>query len=56
MKGIWKHLFFIERVLALIGTRVFGSVDEFKEAVKSSPMAWKDDAQMIDDSMKPPLK
>lgn len=52
MKGIWKHLFFIERVLALLGTHVFGSADEFKQAVKSSPLAWKDDDQMIEDALK----
>lgn len=46
--GIWKHLFFCERLLLIIGSRVFGSKDALKDAVVSSKQARADDAQMID--------
>ena len=49
MKGIWKHLFFIERVLALIGSRLYGSSEDFKKAVLDNPVAREDDGQMCDD-------
>lgn len=49
MRGIWKHLFFIERVLALLGSRLYGSSDDFKKAVIENPVARADDAQMCED-------